>query len=141
MPGYAEPDAADLIDWACLAAERQRLGGQFWRTLGYLHDEGLVAISGIENALRAHNPAAMVGPAERLKDEAFPLGALRLAEIAESIEIDARDCVEWHQDPAPLIESVVLLRSVFAETVALLESDSNPLMRKSPAMRRNLLAA
>ncbi len=141
MPGYAEPDTADLIDWACLAAERQRLGGRFWRTLGYLHDEGVVAIAAIENALRAHDPAAMVGPAERLKDEAFPLGALRLAEIAETIEIDARDCVEWRQDPAPMIEQVVLLRSIFAETVALLESDSNPLIRKSPVSRPRLLAA
>lgn len=141
MYGQTEPDDADLIDWPSLAAERQRLGDQFWRVLGYLHDEGIAAIASIENALRVHDAVAMIGPAERLKREAFPLGALRLAEIAETIELEARDCVESHQDPAPLIEAVVLLRSVFAQTVEQLRNDSNPLMRKSAVHRPNLLAA
>lgn len=132
----------DVIDWTRLAAARERMGGKFWRTLGYLYDEGLVAMSAIENALRAHDPVAMISPAERLKDEALPLGAMRLAEIAESIEMQARDCVEWHQDPAPLIEAVVSLRATFAETVALLQQDSNPLIqRRIPGKATGLIAA
>lgn len=132
----------DLIDWNQLTAARERMGPKFWRTLGYLHDEGLVAMSRIENALRAHDPVAMIEPAERLKDEALPLGALRLAEIAETIEMQARDCVEYHEDPAPLIESVVLLRGVFDETVGLLQNDANPLIQhRSPVRPTGLIAA
>lgn len=132
----------ELIDGKQLAAARARMGPQFWRTLSYLHDEGLVAMGKIENALRAHDPVAMIEPAERLKDEALPLGAFRLAENAETIEMQARDCVEYHQDPAPLIESVVQLRRVFDETVALLQNDANPLIKhRSPVRPTGLVAA
>jgi histidine phosphotransfer protein HptB len=133
---------AEVIDWTQLAAARARMGAKFWRTLGYLHDEGLVAMSRIENALRAHDPVAMIEPAEHLKDEAMPLGALRLAEIAETIEMQARDCVEYHQDPAPLIETVVQMRTVFDETVDLLQNDANPLIQhRTPARPTGLIAA
>lgn len=133
---------AAIIDWSQLTAARARMGPKFWRTLGYLHDEGLVAMSRIENALRAHDPVAMIEPAEHVKDEALPLGAVRLAEIAETIEMQARDCVEYHQDPAPLIEAVVLMRTVFAETVELLQNDSTPLIQhRTPTRPTGLIAA
>lgn len=128
-------DQYDLIDAKRLSNARMRLGPRFWDNLRYLHDEGHAAISAIETSLRAHDPVGMIEPAERLKDEAQSLGALALAAIAERIEAEARDCVEWHQDPGLMIEPVVMLRSVFAETIDALRKDSNPLISRTPARR------
>ena len=45
----------------------------------------------------------------------------------------ARRCVETHEAPDELIETVVALRPCFSETVALLDRDANPLAARRPA--------
>ena len=117
-----------LIDWQRFRHAREALGPNFWRTLVYLRDEGARSIAGIEAALRRHDAIAMVGPAELLKSEALQMGAMRVAELAEQVELDARDCVETHDVPDLLIEPVVALREAFAATVELLEKDISPLL-------------
>lgn len=120
-------DAHDPIDWRQFEAARTALGPNFWRTLVYLRDEGKRAIGTIEVALRGHDAVAMIGPAELLKSEALQMGAMAVAEIAEDVEMQARDCVEWHQSPDSLIEAVVELRTAFEATVTALQSHISPL--------------
>jgi histidine phosphotransfer protein HptB len=117
----------DPIDWRQFEAARAALGPNFWRTLVFLRDEGAKAIGTIEFALRGHDAVAMIGPAELLKSEALHMGAMAVAEIAEDVEMQARDCVEWHQSPDRLIEAVVELRAAFEATVAALQKHISPL--------------
>lgn len=121
-------EIATLIDWTQFHQAQRSLGPNFWRTLTFLRDEGSRSIAAIETALRQHNAAAMIGPAELLKSEALQMGAMRVAELAEQVEFEARDCVESHDAPDLLIAPVVTLREAFAETVALLQRDISPLM-------------
>lgn len=126
-----------VIDWAQYAQARERLGSNFWRVMGYLREDGNKAVVQIEEAMRADDPVALIGPAEMLKTEAVHMGALGVAEIAEEIELQARDCVEWHQSPEMLVSDVVRLRSTFNETVNLFEKEASPLLERKPAFRRN----
>ena len=59
-------------------------------------------------------------------------GALGVAELAEEIEVQARDCLEWHQSPESLLEDVVQLRAVFDRTVAAFDYETNPLLVRKP---------
>ena len=124
-----------LIDWPRFRATRAALGANFWRTLIFLRDEGGRSVAAIEAAVRAHDAASIVGPAELLKTEALHLGAIGVGEIAELVEMEARDCLETHDAPDALIEAVVALRRAFGDTVALLEQDISPLMHRDAATR------
>jgi histidine phosphotransfer protein HptB len=119
-----------IIDWQRFAQARAHLGENFLRVIGYLKQDGEKSISAIETALRARNAVAMVGPADLLKADALQIGALSLAELAEDIEMGARDCVEWHQSPDMLLEMVMKLRAEFADTLSQLEGEINPLMSR-----------
>ncbi len=116
-----------IIDWARFAQARAQVGSGFLRVLGYLRDDGAKSLGAIEDALRAHNPMAIIGPADLLKTDAMQIGALTLAELAEDVEFAARDCVEWHQSPDGMVEQVLSLRAAFDETVALMDREVNPL--------------
>jgi hypothetical protein len=133
----AEFDDA-LIDWERFAQARTQLGPNFWRVMGYLREDGHKAVGTIENALRAKDAAALVGPSELLKTEAEQMGAIAVAEIAEVIEIQSRECVEWRQSPEFLLEDVVRLRTTFERTVARLEQEASPLLERKAAMRRSI---
>lgn len=129
-----------LIDWARFARAREQLGANFWRVMGYLRDDGERAVTSIETALRAGNAAGLIGPAELLKTEAEQMGAIAVAEIAEEIELQARDCVEWHQAPDFLVEAVVKLRECFRQTVVRLEQEASPLLERKAAMAQRSAA-
>lgn len=116
-----------IIDSEAFAHCKARLGGNFVRVLGYLRDDGLKSLAVVEDAMRMGDAVAMIGPAELIKSDAFDLGAIALAETAEHIEMSARDCVEWRQSPDNLLESVVALRRIFAETITELTQASSPL--------------
>ncbi len=125
-----------IIDEEAFARCKARLGGNFVRVLGYLRDDGLKSVAVVEEAMRMGDAVAMIGPAEMIKADAFDLGAIALAETAEHIEMSARDCVEWHQSPDNLLESVVALRRIFAETVVMLTEISSPLSVRQPELIR-----
>ncbi len=120
------------MDWNRFEQARASLGANFFRVLNYFRDDGGKAVTAIENAMRAHDTVAMIGPADVLKSEAIELGALGVAELAEEIEVQARDCLEWHQSPESLLEQVVQLRSVFEKTVAAFDYEINPLRVRKP---------
>jgi hypothetical protein len=126
--GMVQGEAA--VDWARFAQARQQLGDNFLRLMGYFRDDGAKSVSAIEQAMRDRNPAAVIGPADLLKNDALQMGALAVAELAEDLEFGARDCVEWHQDPEILIEPVLQLRSMFESTIAQMETRINPLSQR-----------
>jgi len=122
-----------LIDWAVFARARTELGASFVRILGYFREDGVKSVSRIEEAMRANNAAAMVIPAHTLKGESRQFGADPLFELAETIEMMARACVERHDTPDAVLEHVVRLRPLFESTLTLLEREANPLVARRPA--------
>jgi histidine phosphotransfer protein HptB len=119
-----------VIDWARFAQARTQLGSNFVRVIGYFREDGVKSVTAIEDGMRALNPIAMVGPADLLKMDAMQIGALSVAELAENVEHAARDCVEWHQSPADLLQNVVQLRSVLEGTLDQLDREVNPLIER-----------
>ena len=126
-----------LVDWTRFEQARASLGVNFFRVLSYFRDDGGKAVTTIENAMRARDATAMIGPAELLKSEAVEMGALGVAELAEDIEVQARDCVEWHQSPDSLLEEIVRLRALFDETVLAFDQETNPLLVRKPGSARS----
>ena len=125
-------EGSTLVDWPAFARARSELGGGFVRILGYFREDGIKSVAAIEAAVRAGSAPAMVIPAHTLKGEARQFGAEPLAELAETIEMFARDCVERQDTPELAVEHVVRLRPLFRDTLALLERESNPLVERRP---------
>ena len=116
----------ELISSNAFARARAELGGQFGRILGYFREDGEQSVAAVEKAFRARSAVALVPPAHRLKGEAAQFGAYRLSAIAEEIEMFARRCIESHESPEELIETIVALRPCFADTLAVLEQEPVP---------------
>lgn len=129
-------ESASLVDWGAFAQARSELGANFVRILGYFREDGIKSVDQIEAAMRALSAAAMVLPAHTLKGESRQFGAEPLADLAERIEVIARDCVESHDTPSQALELVVQLRPLFDATLALLEREANPLVERRPAFGR-----
>lgn len=121
-----------LVNWAAFSQARAELGANFVRILGYFREDGVKSVAQIEDAMRAHNAAALVLPAHTLKGESRQFGADPLAELAEMIETIARDCVESHDTPEKALEHVVRLGPLFESTLQLLEREANPLVQRRP---------
>lgn len=131
----ARMDDSELVDWMRFDQARASLGVRLFRRLGYLREDGAKAVTQIEDAMRAGDAVALVNPADLLKAEAFQIGALGVAALAEEIEVQARDCIEWRQAPDNIIEAVVQLRDAFDRTVLLIDKETNPLMVRHPLLR------
>ena len=126
-------DDFQIVDWVHFERSRAELGAGFIRILSYFREDGIKSVSQIEEAMRAQNAAALVLPAHTLKGESSQFGAEPLSELAETIEMTARDCVERHDTPDAALEHVVALRPLFEATLALLEREANPLVARKPA--------
>lgn len=124
------------VDWTQFEQARASLGANLLRVLGYFREDGGKAVTAIEGAMRMKDVVAMIGPADLLRSEAAQIGAQGVAELAEEIEFQARDCLEWHQSPDSLLEPVVQLRAVFNETVAAFDNETNPLSVRKPGAGR-----
>jgi histidine phosphotransfer protein HptB len=129
-----------LVNWGSFSQARAELGGNFVRILGYFREDGIKSVTRIEDAMRAQNAAALVIPAHTLKGEARQFGADPLADLAETIEMTARTCVERQEVPTDALEDVVQLRPLFEATLALLERESNPLVERRPVFGRRSMA-
>jgi HPt (histidine-containing phosphotransfer) domain-containing protein len=129
---HAEP----LVNWDAFSSARAELGVNFVRILGYFREDGIKSVATIEEAMRAKNPAAMVIPAHTLKGEARQFGADFLAELAETVETIARDCVESRDAPDDALAHVVRLRPTFSTTLEMLEREANPLVARKPGFGR-----
>ncbi|MBN8811898.1 Hpt domain-containing protein [Sphingomonas sp. NPDC092331] len=129
-----------LVNWDSFAQARAELGANFVRILGYFREDGVKSVARIEEAMRANNAASMVIPAHTLKGESRQFGADPLADLAETIEMSARLCIERQDTPTDVLEHVVQLRPLFEATLALLERESNPLVERRPVFGRRSLA-
>ena len=119
-----------VIDGDMFEKMRAQLGVSFVRLLGYFVEDGAKAVAGIEQAMRDHNAAQMVGAAHMLKSDARQFGANLLGDLAEEIECEARRCVEAHDEPRDLLVAVAQLRSVWQATTAVFERETNPLLQR-----------
>ncbi len=118
--------AGALVNWATFSHARAELGSEFVRILGYFRDDGVKSLAAIEEAMRAQSAVALVRPAHTLKGESLQFGAEPLGLLAEHIEHTARRCVELQQTPDELIGSVVELRPLFEQTLAVLNRETMP---------------
>ena len=123
-------EGSTLVDWTAFTQTRSLLGAGFVRILGYFREDGVKSVRAIEQAMRNGNAAAMVIPAHTLKGEARQFGAEPLADLAETIETIARDCVETRDTPSEAIEQVARLRPLFEQTLGLLEREANPIVER-----------
>ena len=123
----------DLVDQTVYDETRSALGADLVRILGYFREDGTQSISAIETAMRANDAAAMIMPADKLKGESLQFGAMRLADLAEHIEMIARKCVEHQQTPDEIVAQVAGLRTLFEETLPVLEYDSSPVVQRQSA--------
>ncbi|MBW4329851.1 Hpt domain-containing protein [Stakelama sp. CBK3Z-3] len=136
MQGAYQED--ELLDRAAFEQARSELGANFVRIVGYFREDGEKSLIRIEEAGGTLNAAALVLPAHTLKGEARQLGAELLADLAETIEMIGRECVEQHDDPSEAIEHIARLRSVFRATLETLESAASPLMTRRPGFGRRV---
>src|SRR3546814_1760879 len=88
----------------------------FLRILGYFREDGVKAVDRIEHAMRTGDSVSLVLPAHTLKGEARHFGALSLGDLAETIEMGARRCVDHQETPEELLVPVARLRSMFEQT-------------------------
>jgi HPt (histidine-containing phosphotransfer) domain-containing protein len=119
-------ESETIVEWPAYQRARSELGGDFVRILAYFREDGIKSVAAIEAAMRAGDAVALVIPAHTLKGEARQFGAMPLGALAELIEVVARRCIEDHQAPDELIETVVRLRPLFERTLELCEQEANP---------------
>ena len=128
--GLVSYEGSTLVDWHAYGRARSELGAGFARILSYFREDGAKSVFALEEAMRANNAPAMVIPAHTLKGESRQFGAEPLGALAETIETIARDCVEAQDTPESALEHVVRLRSLFDQTLALLEREASPLVER-----------
>lgn len=125
----------NLIDWSVYTECRAALGPNFVRILGYFREDGTQSVAKIEGAMRTKNATEIVMPAHTLKGEAGQFGALRLAELAERIELIARKCIEHREAPDEIMELAAGLRPLFEKTLSALDKESSPVVQRKPPAR------
>lgn len=124
---------AEVVDWTVFCAARSELGAGFVRILSYFREDGEKAVGRIEAAMHARDTAGLVLPAHTMKSEARQFGAEPLGALAEEIEFTARRAIEMGFFPDEILPSVARLRPLYLETMARLEAEANPLVRRRAA--------
>jgi HPt (histidine-containing phosphotransfer) domain-containing protein len=119
-----------IVDWASLAETRGQLGTSFIRILGYFREDGVRSIELIEMAMRAGDAPAMIMPSHKLKSEARQFGGERLGQLAEDIEMFARQCVETRETPEQYVDRVVQLRPLFKSMMDAIDAETSPLVQR-----------
>ena len=125
---------AELINWQEYSYARKELGDAFVRILGYFREDGIRSVDAIEQAMRSRDSVGLVIPAHTLKGESRQFGAKLIGDMAETIEVTARRCVETREGPEELIEIVADLRGRFDETLRALEEGVSPLVTQKRAV-------
>jgi HPt (histidine-containing phosphotransfer) domain-containing protein len=119
-----------IVDWASLAETRGQLGTSFIRILGYFREDGARSIELIEMAMRSGDAPAMIMPSHKLKSEARQFGGERLGQLAEDIEMFARQCVETRETPEQYVDRVVQLRPLFNSMMDAIDAETSPLVQR-----------
>ena len=120
----------EVVDWTVFCAARSELGAGFARILSYFREDGEKAVARIEAAMHGRDTAGLVLPAHTMKSEARQFGAEPLGALAEEIEYTGRRAIEMGFFPDELVPAVARLRPLYLETMAQLEAEANPLVRR-----------
>ncbi|MBB3764375.1 Hpt domain-containing protein [Sphingomicrobium lutaoense] len=120
----------EIIDWRYFEKARAELGPGFIRILGYFREDGATAVANIKAAMHAQDPVKLIIPSHTLKGESRQFGAEPLADVAEKIEMTARQAVEEGRYPDELVPDVVKLEQLFGQTVAAFDERISPLKRR-----------
>src|SRR3546814_3780318 len=120
----------EIVDTRVFERARAELGSAFLRILGYFREDGVKAVDRIEHAMRTGDSASLVLPAHTLKGEARHFGALSLGDLAETIEMGPRRCVDHQETPAELLVPVARLRSMFVKTLAWFDKETNQMVAR-----------
>lgn len=128
----------EIIDMRIFERTRADLGSAFLRILGYFREDGVKAVERMEQAMRSKDSAALVLPAHTLKGEARHFGALPLGDLAETIEMGARRCVDHQETPEELLVPVAALRPMFERLLIWFDQETNPLVRREPQRAQNI---
>ena len=120
----------EVVDWTVFCAARSELGAGFARILSYFREDGEKAVAKIEAAMHGRDTAGLVLPAHTMKSEARQFGAEPLGALAEEIEFTGRRAIEMGFFPDELVPAVARLRPLYLETMAQLEAEANPLVRR-----------
>src|SRR3546814_1812657 len=97
----------EIVDTRVFERARAELGSAFLRILGYFREDGVKAVDRIEHAMRTGDSASLVLPAHTLKGEARHFGALSLGDLAETIEMGARRCVDRSEENTSELQSLM----------------------------------
>lgn len=120
-----------LIDWTAFERTRSQLGADFVRIFGYFREDGEKSVERIEQAVQLRDTAGFILPAHTIKSEARQLGALRLGELAEQIELAGRRALESRVFPDEVVAKAATLRPLLDEVISQLEQAINPLAARS----------
>ena len=123
----------ELMNWDVFLQTQAAVGEHFVRLLGYFREDGPKSVAAIELALQQKSSGPIVLPAHTLKGEAAQFGAEKLSLLAEEIEVAARHYVEIQQDPAELVEQIAQLRPLFEASLAAIDEQISPLVKREPA--------
>jgi HPt (histidine-containing phosphotransfer) domain-containing protein len=123
----------ELVDWDTFCRARAELGAGFARILSYFREDGEKAVEQIEAGMHRGDAAALVLPAHTMKSEARQFGAEPLGELAEVIELRARQAVEMRTTPEELVPQVARLKPLYRKTMDMLEAEANPLRQRRGA--------
>ncbi len=88
-----------LLDQNIFTEAKDLLQDKFPAILGYFIEDSTDYAAAIRSALALNDLHAMILPAHSIKSSARQIGALRLSEIARTLELGAKEAP--HQQPAP----------------------------------------
>jgi|JI6StandDraft_1071083.scaffolds.fasta_scaffold30428_2 hypothetical protein len=112
-----------LIDWARFHLVRDYADRRIVRLISYFREDAETCLAAADKAARAGNLRAMIGQLEALRRDAMQLGALGLAELAESIEHEARDILDHGMTDFALPPGLPALSRALQDTLGALEAE------------------
>lgn len=115
-----------LIDWARFNLVRDYADRRIARLVGYFREDAEAHLATADAAARSGQLVQMIGQLEALRRDAIQIGALGVAELAEAIEHEARDIVDYGNSAFALPPGLPALHRAVQDTLAALEEDISP---------------
>lgn len=122
MVGSCQP----AIDWARFQLVRNYADRRITRLVGYFREDAEHHVQLADCAARQGNLLVMIGQLEALRRDAMQIGALGLAELAEQVEVEARDIIDHGMTDFAMPPGLPALSRTLQETLTALESEISP---------------
>ena len=118
----AQSLTSPVLDAAILARAKNIVEEKFPKMASYFIEDCAIYIGQITEALEALSAESLIPPAHTLKSSSRYMGALRMADIAEQIETEARETIKGSGSIVAVPGLLKELRRVFAETKMVLQT-------------------